>query len=100
MPKSTPKRKWSHRACRARRSVSEGGDKHPSRREPLSVDDATSTKQVQAGPDGLLDAHRFRLKNEFWLQGRLVRVVDAGEALDLARAGLLVEALGVALLAD
>src|ERR671917_2214183 len=40
-----------------------------------------------------------RREAQIWVLGRLVRVVDAGEAPDLPRAGLGVEALGVAGLA-
>src|SRR5262249_54602343 len=51
-------------------------------------------------PRRLLGALALRLADDLGLLRRLIRVRDAGELLDLTRAGLRVEALHVALLAD
>ena len=51
--------------------------------------------------DGGLFGLDFRsIEHQFRLERRFVRIVDSGEALELAGAGLLVEALRIALLAD
>jgi len=47
----------------------------------------------------LLRAQLARVYPEFWFVRRFVRVVDAGEILEFASAGLLVEPLGVPLFA-
>jgi len=46
----------------------------------------------------LLDAQLVRGQHQFRLQGRFIRVVDAGETLELAGTRFLVKPLGVALL--
>src|SRR5262245_28597356 len=66
----------------------------------LSSSDNTPLAQVPEDARRLvLRRQRGRVEGQLGLERGLVRVVDAGEPLDLAGAGLLVEALGVALLA-
>src|SRR4051794_20001791 len=66
----------------------------------LVLDDAALVKKVEHGGDFFLQAHLVALEHELGVGRLFVRIVNAGEVLDLAGARLLVEALRVALLGD
>ena len=65
-----------------------------------ALDDALGGKELERLRDGFRDFELIGTEFEFRVRRLFVRIVDAGEALDLAGAGLLVEALGVALFGD
>ena len=62
--------------------------------------DPSSASRVEHVPERLLGRLRSGVDHELGVLGRLVRVVDAGEARDLAGQRLLVQALGVAVGGD
>jgi hypothetical protein len=66
----------------------------------LGGDDALLLKVRNNLLDGLGDVDLVRLDVDLGVLGGLVRRADAGELLDLARPGLLVQSLRVALLDD
>jgi len=57
-------------------------------------------QQLDEHDGGLLGLDLGGVQHEFGLERGLIRVVDAGEAFELAGAGFFIEPLGVALLAD
>src|SRR3954466_1647097 len=65
----------------------------------LPFENAPLRQVVQQRPGGLLRGQRRDVERQLGGGGGLVGVVDAGEPRKLAGAGLLVEPLGVALLA-
>src|SRR5439155_18288801 len=62
--------------------------------------DAARLEVLEHLPRARLGRLRVRVDRQLGREGRLVRRRDAGELRDLARPGLLVEPLHVALLAD
>ena len=67
---------------------------------PVGQDVAQRDQLVDDLVDALLDRLLAGVEGDLGVERGLVRVVDAGETLDLAGAGLGVEALDVAPLAD
>ena len=63
------------------------------------MDEASAQKVFEDGPRVLLGGVRCGIQSDLWIEGTLIRVVDAGETLDLAPASLGIEALAIALLA-
>lgn len=73
---------------------------HPRNPRSLGLDDLVVNEVLGDNGNGALDVDLVGLDVDLGLDGGLVRGRDAGELLDLAGAGLLVQALGVARLDD
>ena len=63
------------------------------------MDEASAQKVFEDGPRVLLGGVQCGIQSDLWIEGTLIRVIDAGETLDLAPASLGIEALAIALLA-
>ena len=61
----------------------------------LSADDPIVFEQLEESLSALLDGLLVRVKDQFGLLRFIIRIIDSGEALDLASTCLLVKALGV-----